>query len=219
MNTVRPTWDQHFMLGAFRCSLRSPSAKLKVGAVLVDNSTKFEIGSGYNGYPPGAAHKSITRLGSDGRKHEVNCITNCHMSPSSIDTTFCSYLLDMSLQTLSECFWGQSWNSVSGHVMNILICGDMGSGKTTYAKHETVEEITCWITDQSTESDIVTACHAVESGDLNTLVIDGFQFKQHMQLISVALTHSVRLICTINQLKNFPKKRCVTFLVRSAIRK
>lgn len=66
-NTTRPTWDEWFMSQAFLTASRSPSIKKKVGCVIVKN--KRVLCSGYNGFPAGAPHESIS---VDGK--EVNTI-------------------------------------------------------------------------------------------------------------------------------------------------
>jgi len=60
-------WDEYFASLACLISCRSPSQKLKVGAVIVKD--KRVISSGYNGYPAGCEHISIHRGG-----HEINTI-------------------------------------------------------------------------------------------------------------------------------------------------
>lgn len=63
----RLTWDGYFIAMAKLTSLRSPSQKLKVGAVIVLNNRI--ISTGYNGFFPGVPHKSIEVDG-----HEVNTV-------------------------------------------------------------------------------------------------------------------------------------------------
>jgi dCMP deaminase len=63
----RLTWDGYFTAMAKLTSLRSPSTKLKVGAVIVHNNRV--IATGYNGFFPGVPHKSIEVNG-----HEVNTV-------------------------------------------------------------------------------------------------------------------------------------------------
>jgi len=63
----RIEWDEYFASITKLISSRSPSAKLKVGAVIIKD--KRIISSGYNGYPSGCEHISIHRDG-----HEINTI-------------------------------------------------------------------------------------------------------------------------------------------------
>lgn len=67
INNGRLTWDGYFTSMAKLTSLRSPSNKLKVGAVIVKNNRV--IATGYNGFFPGAPHESIEVNG-----HEVNTV-------------------------------------------------------------------------------------------------------------------------------------------------
>ena len=63
----RINWNEYFMSLALLISSRSPSMKLKVGAVIIKDNRV--ISSGYNGYPSGCAHISINR-----DNHEINTI-------------------------------------------------------------------------------------------------------------------------------------------------
>lgn len=63
----RIEWDEYFASITKLISSRSPSTKLKVGAVIIKD--KRIISSGYNGYPSGCEHISIHREG-----HEINTI-------------------------------------------------------------------------------------------------------------------------------------------------
>ena len=63
----RINWNEYFMSLALLISSRSPSMKLKVGAVIVKDNRV--ISSGYNGYPSGCKHISIHR-----DNHEINTI-------------------------------------------------------------------------------------------------------------------------------------------------
>lgn len=63
----RLSWDEYFGSLALLTSVRSPSDRLKVGAVIVKNNRV--ISCGYNGYPAGTPHGSIMREG-----HEINTI-------------------------------------------------------------------------------------------------------------------------------------------------
>lgn len=60
-------WDEYFMSIGLLISSRSPSTRLKVGAVIVKDNRI--ISSGYNGYPSGCKHISIVR-----DNHEQNTI-------------------------------------------------------------------------------------------------------------------------------------------------
>jgi len=63
----RINWIEYFMSLALLISSRSPSMKLKVGAIIVKDNRV--ISSGYNGYPSGCQHISIHR-----DNHEINTI-------------------------------------------------------------------------------------------------------------------------------------------------
>lgn len=63
----RLSWDEYFMAISFLISSRSPSDRLKVGAVVVKDNRI--ISCGYNGFPAGAPHISIVR-----NNHEQNAI-------------------------------------------------------------------------------------------------------------------------------------------------
>lgn len=55
----RDDWAQYFMSIAYMVSLRSTCGSRRVGAVLVDglqSGKRRIVATGYNGYPPGAAH-------------------------------------------------------------------------------------------------------------------------------------------------------------------
>lgn len=63
----RIDWDEYFMSIAHLVSMRSPSTKLRVGAVIVKDSRI--ISTGYNGFPSGRSHTSISI-----HDHEMNTI-------------------------------------------------------------------------------------------------------------------------------------------------
>jgi len=63
----RLNWHEYFGSQALLASMRSPSEKLRVGAVIVSNNRI--VSTGYNGYPCGVPHESIHVGG-----HEVNTI-------------------------------------------------------------------------------------------------------------------------------------------------
>jgi dCMP deaminase len=48
-----PSWDEYFLMIAKTVSLRSKDPTRQVGAILVDQSTKQIVGTGYNGMPAG----------------------------------------------------------------------------------------------------------------------------------------------------------------------
>lgn len=75
----RLDWHQYFMSVALLIRLRSPSEKLKVGSIIVKNNRI--ISSGYNGFPSGTPHESITRDG-----HEINTI---HSEQNAISDSAC----------------------------------------------------------------------------------------------------------------------------------
>ena len=59
VSNMRPTWDEYFKEICQVTATRSPCERLHVGCVLVfDNRI---ISQGYNGFLPGAPHKSIIR--------------------------------------------------------------------------------------------------------------------------------------------------------------
>ena len=63
----RINWNEYFCGIAILVSCRSPSKRLKVGAVITKDNRI--ISCGYNGFPPGAPHISIMR-----DSHEINTI-------------------------------------------------------------------------------------------------------------------------------------------------
>lgn len=63
----RPSWEEYFAELSLLISMRSPSSRLKVGAVIVKDNRV--ISSGYNGFPSGCEHRSIVFDG-----HEQNTI-------------------------------------------------------------------------------------------------------------------------------------------------
>jgi len=68
----RIEWDEYFMSLAILTSTRSPCERLHVGCVLVKD--KRIISMGYNGFPTGETHKSVIRVGPDGKQHEFATI-------------------------------------------------------------------------------------------------------------------------------------------------
>src|SRR5512137_142918 len=59
----RPTWDEYFMATALLIASRSACGRLHVGCVLVSGGTQRNriVAAGYNGYLPGAPHRSRVR--------------------------------------------------------------------------------------------------------------------------------------------------------------
>lgn len=67
-STPRLSWDEYFIAAAFQIANRSPSKKLRVGAIITHNNRI--IAAGYNGYFSGSkTDKSVHRDG-----HEMNTI-------------------------------------------------------------------------------------------------------------------------------------------------
>ncbi len=66
-NETRLSWDEYFISLTLLLAARSPSKRLKVGAVIVKDNRI--ISSGYNGFPSSTPHKSIMKDG-----HEINTI-------------------------------------------------------------------------------------------------------------------------------------------------
>lgn len=80
----RLEWDEYFMSTALLVSTRSSCDRLHVGCVLVKDNRI--IASGYNGFLPGAPHKSIVVNNHEqATVHaEQNAITDC--SKRGVDT-------------------------------------------------------------------------------------------------------------------------------------
>jgi dCMP deaminase len=59
----RPTWDEYFMATALLIASRSACGRLHVGCVLVSGGEQRNriVAAGYNGYLPGAPHRSRVR--------------------------------------------------------------------------------------------------------------------------------------------------------------
>src|SRR5512136_1110741 len=59
----RPTWDEYFMATALLIASRSACGRLHVGCVLVSGGAQRNriVAAGYNGYLPGAPHRSRVR--------------------------------------------------------------------------------------------------------------------------------------------------------------
>lgn len=82
---MRPTWDEYFANIASVTASRSPCKRLQVGCVLVKDNRI--ISQGYNGFLPGAPHKSIVRDGHEqATVHaEQNAICDCAKRAVSCD--------------------------------------------------------------------------------------------------------------------------------------
>ena len=74
---LRPSWEEYFKDIVVCTSKRSPCHRLQVGCLLVKD--KRIIATGYNGFLPGAQHKSIVRNDHEqATVHaEQNTITDC----------------------------------------------------------------------------------------------------------------------------------------------
>ena len=77
MDKSRPSWDEYFKQLSVLAASRSPCHKLQVGCILVKDNRI--VAQGYNGYLPGAGHKSVIR-----DNHEIatvhaeqNAISDC----------------------------------------------------------------------------------------------------------------------------------------------
>jgi dCMP deaminase len=65
--TERPSWDTYFMATALLMASRSSCERLRVGCVMVSSGSQKNriIAAGYNGFLPGAPHKSRVRDGHE----------------------------------------------------------------------------------------------------------------------------------------------------------
>lgn len=81
----RLNWNEYFMSIALLASCRSPCERLHVGSVIVKNNRIISMG--YNGYIPGAPHKSrIVNNHEQSIIHsEINAITDCAKRGVSLD--------------------------------------------------------------------------------------------------------------------------------------
>lgn len=63
----RPSWDEYFMAAAVLISMRSACSRLHVGCLVVSAGKHPNriIAAGYNGFLPGAPHKSCVRDGHE----------------------------------------------------------------------------------------------------------------------------------------------------------
>ena len=73
----RPSWNEYFAEICLVTAKRSPCHRLQVGCLLVKNNRI--ISQGYNGFLPGAEHKSVIRDNHEqATVHaEQNAITDC----------------------------------------------------------------------------------------------------------------------------------------------
>ena len=64
---ARPSWDEYFMAAAILVSMRSACARLHVGCLVVSAGEHPNriVAAGYNGFLPGAPHKSCVRDGHE----------------------------------------------------------------------------------------------------------------------------------------------------------
>ena len=74
---LRPSWDEYFAEICSVTAKRSPCHRLQVGCLLVKDNRI--ISQGYNGFLPGAEHKSVIRDNHEqATVHaEQNAITDC----------------------------------------------------------------------------------------------------------------------------------------------
>lgn len=63
----RPSWDEYFMAAAVLISMRSACDRLHVGCLVVSSGEHPNriIAAGYNGFLPGAPHRSCVREGHE----------------------------------------------------------------------------------------------------------------------------------------------------------
>ena len=75
--SYRPDWDEYFITIAFLTASRSPCERLHVGTAFVKD--KHLIAHGYNGFLPGAKHKSVVIDGHEKMTvhAEQNAIADC----------------------------------------------------------------------------------------------------------------------------------------------
>jgi dCMP deaminase len=84
-NKTRLEWDEYFMSIALLSSCRSPCCRLHVGSVIVKNNRIISMG--YNGFIPGASHKSRIVDGHEQAiiHSEINAIGDCAKRGTSLD--------------------------------------------------------------------------------------------------------------------------------------
>ena len=61
---LRPNWDSYFLEIALAVSKRSLDGETQVGVVIVDTNKRI-LATGYNGFPPGCDDKSLPNLRPD----------------------------------------------------------------------------------------------------------------------------------------------------------
>jgi len=82
-NYVPPTWDELFMRDVYSISYKSKDPRSKLGAVLVDWSSKNPFTRGYNDFARGVEDKTKPERWERPEKYdwvvhaEANCILNC----------------------------------------------------------------------------------------------------------------------------------------------
>ena len=78
---MRKSWPNYFMDLAHIASTRSTCARRKVGAVIVNQSTRAVISTGYNGSLPGAPHCEDAGCTIE----DNHCITTIHAETNAIN--------------------------------------------------------------------------------------------------------------------------------------
>ena len=85
----RPSWDEYFMATAMLMATRSACERLHVGCVIVSGGDQCNriVAAGYNGFLPGAPHRSRVRDGHEqGTVHaEQNAISDAARRGVSLD--------------------------------------------------------------------------------------------------------------------------------------
>lgn len=85
----RPSWDEYFMATAVLIATRSSCERLHVGCVIVSAGERKNriVAAGYNGYLPGAPHRSRLRQGHEqATVHaEQNAVTDAARRGSSVE--------------------------------------------------------------------------------------------------------------------------------------
>lgn len=121
---TRPNWNEYFILLSFLIAQRSPSPKLKVGAIIVKNNRI--ISEGYNGFPAGKDHISIHRDGHEINTFhaEINAITDCAKRGVATDDGTC-YITHF---PCLNCFK----TLVSAGIRKIIYCDDYNNDTIVY---------------------------------------------------------------------------------------
>lgn len=87
--THRPSWDEYFMATAALIASRSSCERLHVGCVIVTGGDRKNrlVAAGYNGYLPGAPHRSRLRAGHEqATVHaEQNAVADAARRGSSVE--------------------------------------------------------------------------------------------------------------------------------------